>query len=256
MILARVAAVVSIIGVLLTLVANAQIGPLGVGPNFLINSIPRIPIALGQAIVLNANPVTTTITHSAPTGATIIVGCQVVNASSLTVTSVSDGTNAYSKIVGGYSSASVMDSELWYSTNVSALSIGTNIKCNFSSTPSGSIEYSAVVAAYVTNLAASPLDKSNGTAFSSSSSPASGSTGTLSQTDEVAFGLLSVARGASFSITEAPNFTTLINVGVTGTTFQNINLAYQYTNATTALNYQPTLSGASQGWALIATFKQ
>jgi hypothetical protein len=83
---------------------------------------------------------------------------------------------------------------------------------------------------------------------------ASGTTGTLTQSNEIVFGFLGSYQNLT-SVTEGSGFIN-INQKLQGSGNNwGGNLAYQIVGATTALNYQP-VGSSSYGGALIATFKR
>lgn len=213
------------------------------------SSVPSTPVSLGIANATpGPNPLTLTTTAAIPAGATVVVCVGAGHTATEThVTGVSDGTNTYT--FGGqaiWDGSSGAMAELWYKTNAAAVSSGATISATFNAAPQ--VFNTGIAAAYAANV--NSLDKVNNNASpGGSTTPSSGSTGTLTSTAEVAFGWL-YSPGAA-TPTEDGNFTRLASLATNPAT----DLAYKLTNATTALNYQPTLS-ASQIWkCIIATFR-
>lgn len=201
---------------------------------------------------------TLTMTTSAaiPAGATVVVAVIYAKSSSITVSSVSDGTNSYTQAsTAAWSAGTFVAGDFWYCSPCAAVSSSATITATLSSS---NIDPGYLAAAYVRNVKSSPVDKSSsfqqtgpGTAFSS------GSTGTLTQANEVAFGVIGgyTSPAVSTSITEGSGFTTLVTLNNGASTRYFLNFAYQIVSATTALNYQPTTSANAFGISLITTFK-
>lgn len=101
----------------------------------------------------------------------------------------------------------------------------------------------AVAVAWATNVLSATNDGTN-KAVATSSSPSSGATATLAQSEEVAFGF--VAANTSVVVTEDANFTNLANFTYGGGAHR-FNAAYLLTASTAAVTYAPSL-GSSQAW--------
>jgi hypothetical protein len=216
------------------------------------------PVSLGCALgSAGASSVTLTTTAAIPLGALVVAGVQVGFAATQTISSISDGANTYSAAVGAtWDATGAFVTGLWQKANAAAVSTSASLTATFSAASSSGTNVPVICAAYVTGIqATTPLDKTAsgktepGTAF------ASGSTGTLTQSNEIAFGFVGAYSNCT-SVTEGSGFTTISpSPKLQGSGNQWCgNLASKTVAATTALNYQPTLT-SSFGAALIGTFK-
>lgn len=240
--------------------AVAQIGLPFPGPGG-VSALPAIgtPVSLGCQVGPGNAQTSTTLTTAAaiPSGTLAVVGVFTPFGVAGTVSSVSDGTNSYTQAAHytwDLANGGIYD--LWYKANASAVSSSASLVVSYSTTTSPSAQNPPVIcAAYVSGvISTSPLDKTavnitnNGTAYSSTS------TGTLSQTNEIAFAMLG-SYNASHTITEGSGFTN-INSGVQGVAnWFTGRMAYRITSATTALNYQPSTSVNTYGGIALGTFK-
>lgn len=224
--------------------------PLGVS-----NAI--VVVGIGSSSVSTAvSSQTITTTAAINAGDLVVVAIGVVQPSGISVSSVSDGTNTYTKAVSGFNVSTFLDTEIWYKANAAAVGSGATITATLSTTTSGSP--GVMAAARVTDtVPVSPLDKTNHTEYTSGSLLASGTTGALSQAKEVAFGVAYLYNvGSQTTLTESSGFTNLVAYTQGTSPFVAMNFAYQVTSATTALNYSPTPSQAVTGaGSNIATFK-
>lgn len=178
-------------------------------------------------------------------GDTIVVGCGGNKGSTITVSSVSDGTNTYTKAVGGYSATNDYDSEIWVSFNVVTISSAT-LTCTFSTTSDAG---PGIAAVSVTGLLG-PKDQTASGNSNGTTSPSAGPTGTLAQANELAIGFL-WSGGGGGTITESTGFTAAVDSHPS----PSVHLGYKIVQATTALTYNPT-SGSSVAWGTqLATFK-
>lgn len=216
------------------------------------------PVFIGSAsttAIVSSLALTTT--QNVPAGALIVVTAGALFLASQTVTSVTDSAgNTYTHAVGTF--ANNMLGDMWYCQNALALASSSTITVNFSGSTLSTLYGTVVGAAYCTGVvAASAIDKTNHTEYgTASTTPSSGSTGTLTQASEVAFGwVFGYTAGAQPTITEGAGFTNLFTY-IEGSGNQDAgNFGYQVVNATTALNYQPTVSPAMLAASDIATFK-
>ena len=103
-------------------------------------------------------------------------------------------------------------------------------------------------------LVPSPLDKTNGALTSLGTSWSSGSTGTLTQTAEVAFACVGANGATSFTITGPSSPWTNEAQVTAATTFSQMS-GYQQVSATTALTYSGTFGTSCYSGQCIATFK-
>lgn len=243
-----------------THVAFAQGGPIFPGPGNTSAAPPVIgtPVSLGCALgVAASSSVTLTTTAAIPLGALVVVGVQVGFSTSQAISSVSDGTNTYSAAVSAsWDATGALGTGLWQKPNAAAVSSSASLTATFSAAAVGGTNVPVICAAYVTGIqATTPLDKTNFGKFEPGTAYASGSTGTLSQVNEIAFGFVGASQNCT-SVTEGSGFTTISpSPKLQGAGNQWCgNLAYRMPAVTTAQNYQPTLT-SSFGAALIATFK-
>lgn len=189
-----------------------------------------------------------------PAGALVIVCTQALFNAAQTISSVSDGTNAYAAAVtNAYDAGTQLLSACWIKENAAAVSSGATITVTFSAATGA--QPSIINAAYVTGtLSASSLDKTNSGLTSGGTAYASGTTGVLAQTNEIAFGFVGMYN-ANASVTEGAGFTAVNTTSQGSGGFFQSKFSYQIVAATTALNYQPSANIATFGKTLIATFK-
>jgi hypothetical protein len=204
-------------------------------------------IASSFSASVNASSITAATSAAIPAGAlaVIVVGCNTTN--SVTVSSVSDGTNSYTKATSVSQNGGVGETSIWYKLNASAVSSGATITVNFSGA-SGSPAQAGLIGAYVTGPSA--LDKTNqGTAASTTTSI---STGTLSQSLEIIFGGNFENNAASPTYTTPSGFTN-VATNVTGNNGA-IALDYKKVTSTGSVTYAPSWSTGSGIGAVLATF--
>lgn len=214
------------------------------------------PVPLGSAAgTSGSSSMTLTTTAAIPAGALLFLATSFNKGTTISVSSVSDGTNVYSLAKSaGWEATSTENCELWYKANATAMPSGTVITITYSSTTAGGIGSIAAAGYCAGILAAAPLDSTNsakqlpGTAFSS------GATATLAQTNELIIGALGFYN-ANATVTEGSGFTVLVDFNPGTSAFFHVHLSYQIVNATTAINYQPTLSASNFGASIIASFK-
>jgi hypothetical protein len=130
---------------------------------------------------------------------------------------------------------------------------GTGLVVSYAWT--GGQAYGNMDVAEVAGLVASaPFDKS-ATNSGTSSAYTSGTTATLTQSDEIAFASVGVDTGTNAAITEASGWT-LVGEEENGSTSGVENVAYKVVAATTALSHAWTTAQPSNPWlAVIATYK-
>lgn len=214
------------------------------------------PISLGSTVLSAASrsSATHTTTANLPAGALAIVAVFAPFSGTQTITSVSDGTNTYSSAVtNAYDGGTQLVAAIYYKENAVAVSSGATVTVNFSG--STLAQPTVITTAYITGtISSSSLDKTNSGIASPGTAYASGTTGTLTQANEIAIGFIG-EYNASVTITEGSGFTTLNNPRQGSAANYNANLAYEIVTSTSALNYQPSTSSSTYGKALIATFK-
>lgn len=220
------------------------------------NSPAIVVVGIGSSSVstgVSSQSITTTAAIN--TGDLVVVAIGVVQPSGISVSSVSDGTNTYTKAVGAFNATTFLDTEIWYKANAAAVGSGATITATLSTGTSGSPGVMAAARAGGTSTV--PLDKTNHTEYTTGSTLASGTTGTLTQAKEVVFGVAYLYNVSSqTTLTESSGFTNLLAYTQGVSPFVAFNFAYQVVNATSALNYSPTPSQAVTGaGSNIATFK-
>lgn len=219
-----------------------------------------IPHSLGSVATVptGGTSYTLTTTEAIPSGSTPFVAAGgFVGGAGANITGVSDGTNTYSRATADASATTGWGMELWYKLTAAVVATGATITVTFGNTPGGSIDV-LVVAGYV--LGPASIDKTNHGPINTGTAYASGSTGLLAVQTEVAIGVAmgyASAGTTAATFTEGTGFTRILtNNGGGGASFPvTSDLAYQLTQATTALNYQPVSNINMSGASLIATFQ-
>lgn len=237
--------------------ANAQIGMPWPGPGGKAgNPVIAVPTTLGSSLSSAAARSTWTLTTIAaiPAGSTVVVCTQAIFAAAQTITGVSDGTNTYTAAVtNAWEATTQLVDACYIKENAAAVSSSATITVTFSA--STNAQPSIINAAYVTGtLTASSLDKTNSGITNNATAYASGTTGVLTQANEIAFGFMG-AYNANASQGEGAGFTAINTTSQGSGSFFNSRFSYQIVAATTALNYQPSTSVATFGKALILTLK-
>src|SRR5882724_10644137 len=144
--------------------------------------------AQGKIVITYTPSLFMSTTSAAPAGSTVVVGISLNTNNGLTVSSVSDGTNTYTKIDGTGLIGGLSEVSLWYAPAIAAqLASGSKITATLSGAFSGSGNTCVMDAAYATGLAATPLDKFAHISATSGTS-LSIATGTLTQSLELIFG--------------------------------------------------------------------
>ena len=218
------------------------------------------PVNLGTLTGENDGSGSNSITTIAniPAGSLVVVGI-VINSSSPTVTvaSVSDGTNTYTKaettgLIGGFTEVS-----LWYCGNAAAVGSGGHIVATYSGTDG--IGQVALAAAYIPSgvVLSSGLDQI-GQGSTTGSNTASATTPALSQAVEIAIGAGGLVASGVPAYNGATGFTNIVNAGGGTTTDANVALDFNIVNAPTAITYGPTWAAGVSNFragAAVATFK-
>lgn len=226
------------------------------GPGMPAKPVIGTPASLGSGQSSSSTTVTMTTSADIPAGSLVVVGVSFNKGSSIAVSSVSDGTNSYTLArTSTWNAGPGRVLELWYKQNASAVSSGATITATANTSSSSNLNM--ICAAYVTGVqTSSSLDAVNSTVYSPGTAYASGSTGTLAQANEIAFGLAGGYTAASATVvTEGSGFTQIVERQQGSGSQEFIHLARQIVSATTALNYQPSLSVTAYGASIISTFK-
>lgn len=217
--------------------------------------LPVVSLGSGTTSTGGVTSVSMTTITDIPVGAQPFVAIQAVRcAGTFSVTSVSDGTNSYTLLKAlGWQASSCLSVELW-TTSANAVSAGATITANFSTTVNVGSHVATIAAAYVPGaLGTYPsTDKSN-VAESATTTPSSGSTGTLTQANELVIGAVGSYAGSLPSLSsEASGFTSVVtrSGGV-----DLVHIGYQIVSSTSSLSYQPTLSANTAAQSMIVTLK-
>lgn len=205
------------------------------------------PTSLGGNRVQNAS--TLSITTTAPiTAGSLVVVAIGLRTGSISVSSVSDGTNTYTFGLRQTESTNVA-CELWYVANAAAVGSSASLTANFSGSASSVGMYAVQVSGVATT---SPLDSASASSDSFGSSPTV-TTGTLSLPNEIVFGVNAVfGNGTTITYTESSGFTNIINEeGFSTNSNVGLSIGYNIVSATSPVTHSPSLS-ASAYWAEIA----
>lgn len=198
------------------------------------------PVGLGKN-VLSTTGASLAVTCNAAiqAGDLVIFALQFFN-SGITVSSVSDGTNTYTRaVIGTNATNAPKDSEIWYKEGAAAVTSPV-ITANFTSNGGGVI---AIAARAPGVISSASLDvTANGTGSISS--------GTLSQANETLFGVAGGSNGASNDSTDGWTQLDVDNLG----TGQYLTLSYKLVSSTASVTYNPT--GGNVFETALATFKQ
>lgn len=210
-----------------------------------------IPTTLGSMTQTTAGVTSITLTTTANiiAGNFVVIAIICISNNSVTVSSVSDGTNTYVKATN--TSATFEDAELWYIEPAAAVGAGATITVTFTGNDGGS--QAGIHAAQVSGIVASPLDKTGG-ATGNSVNSLTASTGALTQANEIAFGVMG-QTGSGLIYNGASGFTN-VSFATTGSSVFTA-LDYKTVNSVGNVTYNPTWpapAGVLTACAL-ATFK-
>jgi len=180
-----------------------------------------------------------------------IVGGQLVVAAfgpdAATCSSVSDGTNSYTKVNSATYGSDPADIEFWYNANPIAVASG-NITC---STTAGNTAWLGIAAQVSGILTVSPLDANPTPVVNNSvTTSTSISSGVLAQAKEIVFGTVSI--NTTSNITVGAGFTQMVATGVHGG--DSVSLEYQIVNATPSVTWNPSFA-SSKNAAVMGSFK-
>lgn len=194
---------------------------------------------------------TLTTTNAVLAGDTLVVTAAQFESSSITVSSISDGTNSYSK-VSATTTPNGGEVELWEKLNASAVASGATLTVTYSGSSLYCIVNAARVSGAVGTLDVSPTGTNGTTGQPSISS------GTLAQAQEALFGMtLYYYNGTAMTYTEATGFTTLATAQDThnGSNSLLMTMSYKLTNSTSSVTYNPTLTNQGDWAQLMASYK-
>jgi hypothetical protein len=193
----------------------------------------------------NAGPTVTslaiTTTAAINSGDLVVVAIGYNNINGGAVSTVSDGTNSYSKAVGTKNGNA--GNEVWYKENATAVPSGSAITVTMQNSTNRLIIEAARVAGIVTS---SSLDKT-------ATGTTSAVSGALSQADELVIGTFGGWNVTA--ITEDAAFTNRYSIQQSTSQVWE-NLAFKIVSATTSITYQPTITGDSTAYVFaVASFK-
>jgi hypothetical protein len=208
--------------------------------------------AVFSASVGSVTQFTTTTTTNIPAGSLSVIVVGVNSSNSVTVSSVSDGTNSYTSAVTQSQNGGVGQTSLWYVANAKAVASGATITVTFSGN-TGAVGQSGIIAAAVSGaMTTTPLDKTaSGSAASNTVTVASGA---LTLPSEIIFGGNFENNSASPTYTTPSGFTNIANVNTGGN--GSIAMDYQIVSGTSSVSYAPSWSTGSSIGACVATFKK
>ncbi len=199
------------------------------------------PVAIGSNTAASGTTLVITTTANAPAGSVIVVGC--ISNLSFTTIAATDGTNSYSTAVAISNSDAILNSVV--------LGGQLNSGSSITVTSGATLDTAFCAAAYVAGLSTATADK---TAASSLNTV---TTATLTQANEIAFGMILVYNGGSppGAVTLTSGFTALttqLNYGAQ--VFTGV-FAYKIVNATTAVTFSWTVPVATAASTIVATYK-
>ena len=195
-----------------------------------------------------------TTTAAIVAGDLVVIGVLVGSNYSVTVASVSDGTNSYTKLdtTGIFTATEV---SLWYKENASAVASSATITATFSVATTGASNYSAIAVARVTGIAASSSADKFQHASGGTVASVTATTAALTQAKQMAFGTAAYFNGSHVVYNGASGFTNI--VAGSSTTNVRVELDYQGTLFSTgAVSYVPTFaSSVTRLGGVVGTFK-
>jgi hypothetical protein len=202
-------------------------------------------MALGTPTSIGVNSFSGTVSGSSitmTTSAAITAGNLVVliialgSTSAPSVSSISDGTNSYTKAWGTTTGTNVT-LECWYKENASGVGSGATVTATLSGAMSGASEGWVLHGFQVAGAKTSAsLDVAPAPSTSNSTTP-SVATGTLAQANEIVFAA-SYNNNGNVGYTESSGFTNLYSGG--GAIGKSVGIGYKITSVTTTSTYQPT----------------
>lgn len=207
----------------------------------------------GKIVINYTSKLFMTTTSTAPTGSTVVVGISLNTNNGLTVASVNDGTNTYTKIDSTGVIGSLSEISLWYATLAAPLSSGAKITATLSGAYSGSGNACVMDAAYMTGLAATPLDKFAHVSSSSGTS-LSVSTGILSQATELIIGFGGDISGLGSTVYNGASGFNNVNKGSAASSGVSA-LDWKIVSATSSISFNPSWGSAIRMGGVVATFK-
>ncbi len=204
----------------------------------------------GSFTAVVAGAVTLTTSANLLVGALAVVCVASNSATETNVTSISDGTNNYSKAVSVNNTSGSAVCEIWYIANAVAVGSGATLTVDFGNSIANGVE---VYASQASGITSSPIDKTNSQINSATPSVA---TGTLTQAVEIIFGCIALGGTAPSGLGESPNFTQLYNHRTSNNNAW-IDVGYDIVASTASVAYAPTPTGSgnSNTAVVVATFE-
>lgn len=207
------------------------------------------PVNLGTGTASGAGATTITIsTLAAISAGDLITVWVTMGGSSLsTVSSITVGTNTLIKADSVSSGGTGI--ELWYKENASSVASTTNLTVTFSALVGGGPGAEAGASTTSGVLTASSLDLTPAGFAGTTNSP-SISTGTLSQANEIVFGVVYHAAGTYMTSAGFADINSVLN---------NVGdfdyFSYEIVASTASVTYNPSFSTSTITLAVVATFK-
>lgn len=231
--------------------------------HFAIQAIDRqvtAPVAIGTGFTAAGNSsITITTSAAIPVGALVCVAVQLNKSSTISVSSISDGTNSYSVAKSvGWDTNTFAEAALWYKENAAAVASSSTITVTLSTTTSGNESQACAFYFPGQQVQTGSLDKTAGasTGASAVTGPSSGASAALSQTEEIVVGFFGGYGSAASnpSVSNENGFTLITNASHDARMV--VHAAYKFqNNSTTAATYAPTFSTTVNGGCGVATFK-
>ena len=199
------------------------------------------PVAIGSNTASSGVTLTITTTANAPVGSVIVVGC-IANASFTTI-AVADGTNTYTTAVGPISTDIAI-------SNSGILGAQLNSGSSIIVTGGATMATAFCAAAYVTGLSTATPDKT------ASASLATVTTASLTQANEIAFGMALAYNSGSNpgAVSMTSGFTILTAQTNYGAAVFSGAFAYKIVAATTAITYSWSAT-TTNAFSVVATYK-
>lgn len=189
-----------------------------------------------------------------PGGDLVVLAIVIVNqTAAVTVSSVSDGTNTYSKAVSGNDgAANPVDLEIWYCQNALAVGSGATITATLSGAVTSGFPV-AMAAAYVSGVATSGAADKSATAFDAAGATnVTMTTAALAHASEIAFGATYIGSSSTLTETESNGFANVNHI-VVGSGIE-LALDYVIESSAAAVTYNPTWSQSHTVGGVVATF--
>lgn len=230
--------------------------------NFAIQAIDRqimAPIAIGTGFAAaGSSSISITTTAAIPPGSLVCVAIQAIKSTTISVSSVSDGTNSYN--VGksvGWDSNTLIESALWYKENA-RLASGSTVTVSLSAATSNNESQACIFYFPGQQFQSGSLDKSSSgsTGATATTTPSSGASVSLSQTEEVVIGFFGGYGGVASnpSVSDEGGFALITNASHDARMV--VHAAYKFqNNSTSSVTYSPTFNTSVTGGCGVVTFR-